>query len=139
MARTKVLFLCVGNACRSQIAEAIAKQVAADVIEASSAGLVPFGEIPSTTIKVLAERGISTDGQHSKPLRSEDMAAADLVINITGRSDEVVFGKPSTPVEDWTVGDPYGYNLVVYRAIRDQIEQRVEDLAERLRDRVKAR
>jgi arsenate reductase (thioredoxin) len=136
--RTKVLFLCVGNACRSQMAEAIAKQVAADVIEASSAGLVPFGEIPSTTIKVLAERGISVDGQHSKPLRLEDMSAADLVVNMTGRSGEAVFGKPSTPVEDWNVGDPYGYNLAVYRAIRDQIEARVEDLAQRLRDRVKA-
>ena len=136
MTRAKVLFLCIGNACRSQMAEAIAKQVAADVIEASSAGLVPFGEIPSTTVKVLAERGYSVDGQHSKPLRPEDMAAADLVINMTGRSAEAVFGKPSTPVEDWNVGDPFGYNLAVYRAIRDQIEASVEDLAQRLRDRV---
>jgi protein-tyrosine-phosphatase len=118
------------------MAEAIAKQVAADVIEASSAGLVPFGEIPSTTVKVLAERGISVDGQYSKPLLPEDMAAADLVINMTGRSAEAVFGTPATPVEDWNVGDPYGYNLAVYRAIRDQIEASVEDLAQRLRDRV---
>jgi arsenate reductase (thioredoxin) len=135
--RAKVLFLCIGNACRSQMAEAIAKQVAADVIEASSAGLVPFGEIPSTTVKVLAERGFSVDGQHSKPLLPEDMSAADLVINMTGRSAEAVFGKPMTPVEDWNVGDPYGYNLAVYRAIRDQIEASVEDLAQRLRDRVR--
>lgn len=119
------------------MAEAIAKQVAADVIEASSAGLVPFGEIPSTTVKVLAERGFSVDGQHSKPLLREDMSAADLVINMTGRSAEAVFGEPSTPVEDWKVGDPYGYNLAVYRAIRDQIEASVEDLAQRLRDRVR--
>jgi protein-tyrosine-phosphatase len=121
------------------MAEAIAKQVAADVIEASSAGLVPFGEIPSTTVKVLAERGFSAEGQRSKPLRSEDMAAADLVINMTGRSGEAVFGKPVTPVEDWSVGDPYGYNLPVYRAIRDQIEARVEELAQRLRDKVNDR
>ena len=118
------------------MAEAIAKQVAADVIEASSAGLVPFGEIPSTTVKVLAERGFSVDGQHSNPLLPEDISAADLVINMTGRSSEAVFGKPSTLVEDWNVGDPYGYNLAVYRAIRDQIEASVEDLAQRLRDRV---
>ena len=63
--RAKVLFLCVGNACRSQMAEAIAKHSASDVIEASSAGLVPFGEIPNTTLAVLQERGISADGQSS--------------------------------------------------------------------------
>jgi arsenate reductase (thioredoxin) len=134
--RTKVLFLCIGNACRSQMAEAIARHSAGDIIEASSAGLVPFGEVPSTTLKVLDERGISADGQHSKPLRTVDMDAADLVINMTGRSGTALFEKPKTPVEDWDVGDPYGYNLAVYRAIRGQIEARVEDLAQRLRNRV---
>src|SRR6202171_4613103 len=84
--RTKVLFLCIGNACRSQMAEAIAKQVAADVIEPSSAGLVAFGEIAGPTRVVLEEHGISTEGQHSKSLRPEAMAAADLVVNMTGRS-----------------------------------------------------
>src|SRR5580700_6398118 len=133
--RTKVLFLCIGNACRSQMAEAIARHRAADVIDASSAGLVPFGEIPGTTLSVLRERGIPIDGQSSKPLRSEDMSAADIVINMTGRSGATIFTAPVTPVEDWDVGDPYGYDLAVYRQIRDQIEARVEDLARRLRER----
>jgi protein-tyrosine-phosphatase len=83
--RTKVLFLCIGNACRSQMAEAIARHGASDVIEASSAGLVPFGEIPATTLDTLRERGISANGQSSKALRSEDVVAVDLVINMTGR------------------------------------------------------
>jgi protein-tyrosine-phosphatase len=136
--RTKVLFLCIGNACRSQMAEAVAKHVAADVIEASSAGLVPFGEIPATTLTVLAERGFSAEGQSSKPLRSEDTFVVDLVINMTGRSGVSIITGPTPPVEDWDVGDPYGLNLAVYRAIRDQIEARVEDLARRLRDKVNA-
>jgi arsenate reductase len=134
--RTKVLFLCIGNACRSQMAEAIARNRASDVIEPSSAGLVPFGEIPSTTVTVLRERGISADGQSSKPLRSEDMSAADLVINMTGRSGAAIFTEPVPEIEDWEVGDPYGFNLAVYREIRDQIETRVDDLARRLRERV---
>jgi protein-tyrosine-phosphatase len=92
--RTKVLFLCIGNACRSQMAEAIARHTASDVIEPSSAGLVPFGEIPSTTLTVLRERGISVDGQTSKPLRSEDMSEADIVINMTGRSGATIFPEP---------------------------------------------
>jgi protein-tyrosine-phosphatase len=133
---TKVLFLCIGNACRSQMAEAIARHTAPDVIEASSAGLVPFGEIPNTTLAVLRERGISVEGQSSKPLRSEDLAAADVVINMTGRSGAAIFTKPVARIDDWDVGDPYGFNLAVYRSICDQIEARVEDLARRLRESV---
>lgn len=136
--RTKVLFLCIGNACRSQMAEAIARHSASDVIEPTSAGLVPFGEIPSTTLAVLRERGISADGQTSKPLRSEDMSATDMVINMTGRSGAAIFTKHVTPVEDWDVGDPYGSDLTVYREICDQIEKRVEDLAGRLREKIKS-
>jgi protein-tyrosine-phosphatase len=134
-ARTKVLFLCIGNACRSQMAEAIAKHTASDVMDPSSAGLVPFGEIPSTTIRVLEELGISAQGQNSKPLRSEDLAAADIVINMTGRPGNLVFTESLENIEDWDVGDPYGFNLSVYRGIRDEIETRVEDLARRLREK----
>ena len=134
--RTKVLFLCIGNACRSQMAEAIAKHLASDVIDPSSAGLAAFGEIPEPTIAVLSEHGISADGQHSKSLRSEDLSAADLVINMTGRPGSEIFTKPPAPVEDWDVGDPYGFDLAVYRGIRDQIEARVEELARRLREQV---
>jgi len=136
--RTKVLFLCIGNACRSQMAESIARRLAADVIEASSAGLVPFGDIPSTTLDVLAERGFSSEGQRSKALRPEDLSAADLVINMTGRSGTSIFGEPRPRFEDWDVGDPYGLDLAVYRGICDHIEARVEELAQRLRDKVNA-
>ena len=118
------------------MAEAIAKHCAADVIEPSSAGLVPFGEIPVTTLTVLGERGISAEGQSSKPLRSEDMSAADLVVNMTGRSGASIFKEPAAQIEDWDVGDPYGFNLAVYRTIRDEIQARVEDLARRLREKV---
>jgi arsenate reductase (thioredoxin) len=115
------------------MAEAIAKHVAADVIEPFSAGLVAFGEITGPTLAVLGEHGISAEGQHSKSLRSEAMSSADLVVNMTGRSAAAVFTEPTPPVEDWDVGDPFGLNLAVYRSIRDQIEARVEDLARRLR------
>jgi protein-tyrosine-phosphatase len=138
VARTKVLFLCIGNACRSQMAEAIAKHSASDVIEPSSAGLVPFGEIPPTTLSVLEELGISAEGQSSKPLRSEDLAAADIVINMTGRPGKLVFTEQVANIEDWDVGDPYGFNLSVYRGIRDEIETRVEDLARRIREKAEA-
>jgi protein-tyrosine-phosphatase len=57
------------------------------------------------------------------------------VINMTGRSGTTIFTEPVPPVEDWDVGDPYGFDLAVYREIRDQIEARVDDLARRLRER----
>jgi arsenate reductase (thioredoxin) len=134
--RTKVLFLCVGNACRSQMAEAVAKHVATDVVEPTSAGLVPFGEITGPTLAVLREHGFSADGQFSKPLVPEELHAADLIVNMTGRSGRAIFTEPTPPVEDWDVGDPFGFNLAVYRGIRDEIESRVEDLARRLREQV---
>jgi len=134
--RTKVLFLCIGNACRSQMAEAIAKHAASDVIDPSSAGLIALGEIPGPTIAVLTERGISIEGQHSKTLRPKDLSAADLVVNMTGRAGSAIFTEPAPPFEDWDVGDPYGFNLGVYREIRDKIEARIEILARRLREQV---
>jgi protein-tyrosine-phosphatase len=61
------------------------------------------------------------------------MSRADLVINMTGQAGSAIFTEPVPRVEDWDVGDPYGFNLSVYRGICDQIEARVEDLARRLR------
>ena len=137
--RVRVLFLCIGNSCRSQMAEAIARHRADDIIDPSSAGLVPFGEIAPPTLKVLEEAGISASGQYSKPLRPEELSSADLVINMSGRPSASLFRDAGPPVEDWDVGDPFGFDLAIYREIRDEIEARVEDLAQRLREKVDAR
>jgi arsenate reductase (thioredoxin) len=137
-ARTKVLFLCIGNACRSQMAEAIARHRASDVIDASSAGLVPFGEVPKTTLAVLSELGISGEDLRSKPVRAGEVSAADLVINMTGQSGPSIFTEAAPPIEDWDVGDPFGFNLSVYRSIRDEISTRVEGLARRLREKAES-
>jgi arsenate reductase (thioredoxin) len=114
------------------MAEALARHLAADVIVASSAGLVPLGFLAPTTREVLAEIGVSCDGQTSKPLREQDIAVADLLINLSGRPLENLFDAP-TLVEDWEVADPFGRDLEFYRRTRDQIERRVAKLAERLR------
>ena len=120
------------------MAEAIARHRAADIIEPASAGLVPFGEIVPPTLKVLEEAGIAASGQYSKPLRPEDLSSADLVINMSGRPSASVLRGAAPPVEDWDVGDPDGFDLAIYREIRDEIEARVEDLAQRLREKVDA-
>jgi len=129
--RVKVLFVCVGNCVRSQMAEAIARHIAADIIAAESAGLRPLGFIDPTARLVLQQRGISMEGQTSKGLHSHMLAAPDLIINMSGMPGETLFhGKM---VEDWHVRDPFGEGIDTHTRIFNDIEVRVKSLAERLR------
>jgi protein-tyrosine-phosphatase len=114
------------------MAEAIARRNAADVIEASSAGLAPLGFVAEMTKRALADNGYSLEGLASKPILPESWDAAELVINMSGRSRQQVF-REYAKVEDWEVQDPYGADLAVYQRICEEIESRVEALAERLR------
>src|SRR5467141_1883141 len=83
--RVKVLFLCLGNSCRSPMAEAIARHAAGDVMEASSAGLIALGFVVGSTVRVLEEFGYSGEGLRSKMLTRDAVDSADLVINMSGR------------------------------------------------------
>jgi protein-tyrosine-phosphatase len=114
------------------MAEAIARQNAADVIEASSAGLAPLGFVAETTKRALAANGYSSAGLESKPILPESWDAADIVINMSGGPRQQVF-RDYAKVEDWDVQDPYGAALPVYQRICKEIESRVDALAERLR------
>lgn len=134
--RQKVLFICVGNACRSQMAEALARHLAADVIEASSAGISPLGRIPDATRRVLLEKGVPTDGQSSKGVNELGMAAPDLIVNMTGIPAKALFA--GRGAVDWDVEDPYGEDLGTYRRICEDIEERVTQLAEDLRQKIAA-
>ena len=131
--RTRVLFLCLGNSCRSQMAEALARQFSADIIEPSSAGLIPLGFIAQGTVDALRERGVDSNGQSSKPLRDAQLDATDLLVNLSGRRVENLFAGRKLSVEDWDVGDPYGEDRAVYRRICDEVERRVLELAQSLR------
>jgi protein-tyrosine-phosphatase len=128
----RVLFICLGNACRSPMAEAIARRSAADVIEASSAGLAPLGLVVAMTRETLEQNGFSADGLFSKPVTPELWEAAELVINMSGRPRETAF-PDWEKVDDWDVEDPYGADPAVYQRIFEEIEERVGQLAERLR------
>ena len=128
----KVLFVCLGNSCRSPIAEAVARHMASDVIAASSAGLSPLGRIQDSTRRVLLERGIPVDSQFSKGLNDDTLLQpADLIINMSGYPGNSIFA--GRKFEDWDVEDPYGEDMETYRRICDDIEARVADLAARIR------
>jgi arsenate reductase (thioredoxin) len=130
-ALVKVLFVCVGNCVRSQMAEAIARHYSADIISPESAGVSPLGFIDATTQAVLRERGISFDGQFSKGLHSHKLRKPDVVVNMSGIHGKALF--PEHYVEDWTVKDPFGEDIELHRAICDDITARVNVLATRLR------
>lgn len=130
--RCKVMFVCLGNACRSPMAEAIATRLAGDVIEASSAGLTPLGHVEPLTVATLARNGYHPNGLRSKPVAVAEFKAADIVINMSGRSKQWEFDDPSK-VEDWRVQDPYGADAELYQRIFEDIERRVAELADRVR------
>jgi arsenate reductase len=130
--RRRVLFVCIGNSCRSQLAEGFARKLAPDVIAPASAGLSPLGRIADSTRAIANEFGISLDGQSSKGFDAADLQAADLVVNLTGIPSRGLFATEK-PVITWDVEDPYGEELAVYRRVAAEIEGRIRELAGELR------
>jgi arsenate reductase len=134
--KLRVMFVCIGNSCRSPMAESIAIRDAADLFESSSAGLSPLGVVQKLTLETLQRNGYPIDALQSKAIRKEEWADADLIINMSGYSKQRTF--PHTDwqkVEDWDVEDPYGSEPAVYQRIFEDIQTRIDELATRLRKR----
>jgi len=135
----RVLFVCIGNACRSPMAEAIAHREAAEVIEPASAGLYPLGRIAERTIETLVATGYSADGLSSKSISREAVEEADLIVNLSGARIDYLFAsapsklRHSQQLENWDVADPYGEDAATYQRILEEIESKVRQLANRLR------
>ena len=131
--RTKVLFVCIGNSCRSQLAEAIARQHAADVIEAESAGTAPLGFVARETLAALQENGIRAEGHYSKSIEEAGtFFEAEMVVNMSERRLDGMF--PGAAVVEWKIEDPFGSGPEVYQRIYAEIEGRVKKLAANLRN-----
>ena len=128
--RKRVLFVCVGNCCRSQMAEGFAAHYGSDVLAAESAGLAPAGIVVDETIRAMAEKNIDISAQYSKALRTDDANRFDLVVNMSG------YDLPAgvrAPVREWDVADPIGESDEIYAHVRDQIERLVKSLIQELR------
>ena len=125
---TTILFVCVGNSCRSQMAEAFANKLSQGRVRAWSAGSAPLGWIAPDTHVVMEEKGIPLDGQWSKSLRDVPVTGMDIVV---GMGCEVVCPVPQRfkgRLVEWNIPDPFTGDLDRYRAARDLIEQQVKDL-----------
>jgi arsenate reductase len=125
--RKRVLFLCIGNACRSQMAEAFARTYGADILIAGSAGLAPAMKIATDTLKAMAEKNIDLRDQFPKSLRHLGRAEFDLVVNLSGSSVPEDLAS-RTKILEWEVDDPVFMKYDQHCEIRDEIEKLVMSL-----------
>jgi arsenate reductase len=121
-----VLFVCVHNAGRSQMAAGFLTALAGDSIDVRSAGSMPGGQINPVAVAAMAEVGIDIAGEHPKKLTDDAVRASDVVITM-GCGDECPYF-PGKRYEDWVLDDPAGQGIEAVRPIRDEIRARVEEL-----------
>jgi arsenate reductase len=127
----KVLFVCIGNCIRSQMAEAFAVAYGRDVIKAYSAGVAPAGFVSEIAVKLMGERGIAMVDQFSKSIPEAAAAPYDLVINMSGEPIPA-FGL-AKQMRTWDVADPMGKKESAYQQAARQIEGQVMALILELR------
>ena len=132
--KPRVLFLCTGNSCRSQMAEGFARALGGDRIEAQSAGIEAHGQNPRA-IAVMAEVGVDISGQESTRLVDEMLERVDLVVTVCGHADEHCPVLPAGVKRvHWPLPDPAkatGTEAEIsdaFRAVRDDIHRRVKQL-----------
>lgn len=126
-AKPSVLFVCVHNAGRSQMAAGFLREIAGDLIEVRSAGSMPADRINPVAVSAMGELGIDITAEQPKVLTTEAVQASDVVITM-GCGDACPFF-PGKRYEDWTLDDPAGQGIESVRPIRDEIRRRIEALA----------
>ena len=124
--RPSVLFVCVHNAGRSQMAAGYLNQLSGGEIEVRSAGSEPTDKINRVAVQAMAEEGIDIAAERPKILTAEAVKASDVVITM-GCGDSCPY-YPGKRYEDWVLDDPAGQDLDHVRPIRNEIRRRVENL-----------
>lgn len=129
-AKPTVLFVCVHNAGRSQMAAGYLKHLAGDRIEVLSAGSQPADQINEVAAAAMAEEGIDIAHEQPKVLTTEAVQESDVVITM-GCGDECPYF-PGKRYEDWKLDDPAGQAIDAVRPIRDEIKTRIQTLIDSL-------
>jgi arsenate reductase len=135
MSTKKIIFICVGNSCRSQMAEGFARSHAKRMgvdIEVRSAGTHPAGYVHPHAIAVMREKGIDITDQYSKGFDPEELQEFDYVIAMGCLDSPVCPAGFRGVTEDWGIPDPIGRGLEFYRTVRDMIEERVLNLLQKM-------
>jgi arsenate reductase len=126
MTKPTVLFVCVHNAGRSQMAAGLLKELSGGAIEVLSAGSMPGDQINPVAVEAMAEIGIDIAGEQPKKLSTDAVQASDVVVTM-GCGDECPYF-PGKRYEDWELTDPAGQGIEVVRLVRDDIRARAETL-----------
>ncbi|HLX19968.1 MAG TPA: arsenate reductase ArsC [Gaiellaceae bacterium] len=126
----EVLFVCVHNAGRSQMAAGLVKLRSQGRIHVRSAGSVPADEINPAVLTVMNEIGVDMSEEFPKPLTDDAVRSADVVITMGCGDACPVY--PGKTYEDWDLDDPAGQDVDTVRAIRDEIDERVRRLVDEL-------
>ncbi|MEW1646011.1 arsenate reductase ArsC [Streptomyces sp. NPDC091219] len=129
-ARPSVLFVCVHNAGRSQMAAAFLTHLAGDRVEVRSAGSVPAEQVNPAVVEAMKESGIDISAETPKILTTEAVQASDVVITMGCGDTCLVF--PGKKYLDWTLDDPAGRGVDAVRPIRDEIESRIRALVDEI-------
>lgn len=129
----RILFVCVGNSCRSQMAEGFTKHIAGKDIDVRSAGTKPAETVSGKGEQVMGEKSIDISRQYPKELSTEDLAWADRVIVMGCGVADPKLEDVNEKVEDWGIDDPVGQPVETYREIRDEIEGKVKDLVKNVK------
>jgi len=125
-----VLFVCVHNAGRSQMAAGFLRELGGDAVEVRSAGSLPGDQVNPVAVEAMREVGIDIAGQQPRVLTTDAVQASDVVITMGCGDVCPVF--PGKRYEDWELDDPAGQDLDAVRPIRDEIRSRVVGLLESL-------
>ncbi|MFJ6634661.1 arsenate reductase ArsC [Streptomyces sp. NPDC091376] len=125
-----VLFVCVHNAGRSQMAAAFLTHLGGDRVEVRSAGSAPADTLNPAVVEAMGEAGIDISAETPKVLTTEAVQASDVVITM-GCGDACPYF-PGKRYLDWTLDDPAGQGVDAVRPIRDEIEQRIRGLLDEL-------
>jgi arsenate reductase len=128
--KPSVLFVCVHNAGRSQMAAAYARQLSGDAVEVRSAGSEPADRVNPAAVAAMAEEGIDITSQQPKLLTQDAVLLSDVVVTMGCGDTCPIF--PGKRYEDWVLDDPAGQDLTAVRPIRDEIRRRVTELLTQL-------
>jgi arsenate reductase (thioredoxin) len=126
----RVLFVCIGNSCRSQMAEGFARAYGSDVMVPASAGVAPATGVAPDTLDAMNEKGIDLKDHFPKAMRHLAHVEFDLVVNMSGQK---LPSPVKAPVREWQVDDPIGMKYENHCEIRDEVERRVMGLILELR------
>ena len=126
MSKPTVLFVCIHNAGRSQMAAGYLRHLGGSRVEVLSAGSTPADAINQVAVRAMAEEGIDISGEQPKVLTTDAVKTSDVVITM-GCGDTCPF-YPGKRYEDWVLDDPAGQGIEAVRPIRDEIRRRIETL-----------